>query len=242
MHSTIEEAVLHVALRHDLREMVKRLHDFLGESLHLEYAFFVMKQILSRRFLDKYALVVDLAARMGQFSFPSTSHQADLLKIQRSAAFIVLMSDIAGFSTSNALSSKEITLKIKRLLPNSGIYPRLDALAKESRIALMSVMMKQKRIKRLRAEFYSKAERISRQIETRLDRLRTQLLPVPDGLPIDSQRLKAEPAKSLYSEIVRTEGITDRSLLKFFQVISDSPQMSINFFDSGSCEIFSSDR
>lgn len=86
---SVEEAVLYVALRNDFREVVKLLHGSLNEHMHLEYAFFVMKQVVSRRFLDKYELVRHLINRIRSYQLPSSGYELELLKLQYSIAFVV---------------------------------------------------------------------------------------------------------------------------------------------------------
>lgn len=240
MHKCLEEAVLRVALRNNLIEVVKRLHDYLSEPMHLEYAFYVIKQVLRLRAVQQYSLISDLLQKLCETDLPSTSQQLQLLRIQRSAAFIVLMGDVAGINQTSQLplSTKEVLRKMKHLLPHTNKYSRLDETSRESRIALMLTMMKQKRILRLRRDFHSKAERLSEKMEKCLDKVRAEMLVPLNGLPLENYFASAEAAKNLYMEIVKKEGVSDRSLLKFLRIIEDSPQMSFSFFDSGSCEVF----
>uniref|UniRef100_A0A915ACT9 Uncharacterized protein n=1 Tax=Parascaris univalens TaxID=6257 RepID=A0A915ACT9_PARUN len=117
---SVEEAVLHVALRNDFREVVKLLYGFLNERMHLAYAFFVMKQVVSRRFLDKYDLVHLLINRIRSCQLPSSGYELELLRLQYAIAFLILMSDIIGLSDGNTLPTGEITSKIRKLLADSG--------------------------------------------------------------------------------------------------------------------------
>lgn len=70
-----------------------------------------------------------------------------------------------------------------------------------------------------------------------LDQVRTEILPPLDGLPLENYFGGAEAAKNLFTEIVKREGISDKSVSKFLRIIEDSPELSFNFFDSGSCEV-----
>lgn len=98
-------------------------------------------------------------------------------------------------------------------------------------------MMKHRRILRLRREFTGKADRISKRMDKCLDQVRTEILPPLDGLPLENYFGGAEAAKNLFTEIVKREGISDKSVSKFLRIIEDSPELSFNFFDSGSCEV-----
>ncbi|VDK44488.1 unnamed protein product [Anisakis simplex] len=240
---SVEEAVLRVALRNDFHEVVKLLHNSLTEHMHLEYAFFVIKHIISRRFIDKYDLVRHLIARIRTYQLPSNGYELELIKLQYSIAFVVssliLMSDIIGLRSGGALQSEQLTIKIRKLLADSGKYYEVDRLAQESRIALMSILMKQKRVNRLRREFYGKAERISEQIEAGFDRIRVDIIPPERELPIDRRLRCSVAAIALYNEIVERDGFSEPTLLKFLNAFSNTPQMNLNFFESSSHDLFS---
>lgn len=104
----------------------------------------------------------------------------------------------------------------------------------------MSILMKQKRVNRLRREFYGKAERISEQIELRLDRIRADIVPAQRELPVDCRMRSAVAASALYNEIIERDGFSERALLKFLNTFSTTPPMSLNFFESSSHDLFSS--
>ncbi|KHN89084.1 hypothetical protein Tcan_15393 [Toxocara canis] len=236
---SVEEAVLNIALRNDFCEVVKVLHHSLSEHIHLEYAFFVMKQIVKRRFLDRYDLVRQLLSKIRSYQLPSNEQELELLRLQYSIAFIVLMGDIIGLGYGGALQTKEVASKIRKLLADSGKFYEVDRLAQESRIALMSVLMKQRRINRLRREFYGKAERISEQIETRLDRIRAKIVPTQRELPLDHRTRSAVATNALYNEIVERDGFNEQALLHFLNAFSKTPQTSVSFFESSSHDFFS---
>lgn len=90
-----QELIMRHAMRNDYRKIVKLGLQWLTPKLHLEYAFFIMKQIVKDRHYSRYEVIRELANRMALYNFPTRNAERDVCRIERAAAYVV-----SGFCTS----------------------------------------------------------------------------------------------------------------------------------------------
>lgn len=71
-----------------------------------------------------------------------------------------------------------------------------------------------------------------------MDNLRTQLLPVVN-FPVQEWTESGEPDRTVLAQILISDGLSEESLLRFFSFVNENtPSLSMNFFESSSCDIF----
>lgn len=84
------ELILRYTLRHNYVKVARLLASSLSVEMHLEFAFFIMKYIISHRQYSNYSIVRDLAKQLTMYEHPSTSGDcSNPYRIERAAAYIV---------------------------------------------------------------------------------------------------------------------------------------------------------
>ncbi|VDM98039.1 unnamed protein product, partial [Onchocerca ochengi] len=115
---------------------------------------------------------------------------------------------------------------------------KLDAEIRKSRVGLLAITMKEHRINWLQKEFDTRAEKISAQIDKHLDILRTNLLPPLEGFALERWAQSSIPEQVALADIVASNGLCEESLLQYFELIRDTPSLSVDFFHADSSDLF----
>lgn len=77
------------ALRLNYKEAVAEMVSKLDDDLHLEFAFYVMKNIVSERNYEQFSILREFAMSMQEYTMPSYSQACTMLRIERAAAYVV---------------------------------------------------------------------------------------------------------------------------------------------------------
>lgn len=117
-------------------------------------------------------------------------------------------------------------------------FQELDAEIRKSRVGLLAITMKEHRISRLQREFNRRAGKISAQIEKYLDILRTDLLPPLERFPLERWIESSIPEQVLLSDIITSNGLCEESLLQYFELVQNTPSLSVDFFHGCSNDLF----
>ncbi|EFO24580.1 hypothetical protein LOAG_03902 [Loa loa] len=231
------ESIVRHALRHNYVKVARLLVSSLTNEMHLEFAFFIMKYIISHRKYTNYSIVRELARQLTTYKLPSTSQECNAHRIERAVAYIVLMNDLIA-TKGNPRKRASFISTINEFLPSTGKFKELDAEIKKSRIGLLAVTMKEQRISRLQREFDKRAEEISVQIDEHLDILRTDLLPPLDVFALERWAQSGIPEQVALADIIASNGLCEESLLQYFKLIQDTPDLSVDFFHACSNDLF----
>ncbi|CAG9538976.1 unnamed protein product [Cercopithifilaria johnstoni] len=232
------ELIVRYALRYNYVKVARLLVSSLTNEMHLEFAFFIMKYIVSNRKYTNYSIVRELAKQLTMHKLPSTSRECNAHRIERAAAYIVLMKDLIA-TKDNPRRRARIISTIKELLPSTGKFKELDAEIKKSRVGLLAITMKEHRISWLQREFNKRAEKISTQIDKYLDILRTDLLLPPlEGFTLERWVQSSVPEQAALADIVTSNGLCEESLLQYFELIQNTPSLSVDFFHGCSSDLF----
>uniref|UniRef100_A0A915Q5M3 Uncharacterized protein n=1 Tax=Setaria digitata TaxID=48799 RepID=A0A915Q5M3_9BILA len=231
------ELIVRHALRYNYAKVVRMLLPSLTSKMHLEFAFFIMKYITSHREYTNYSIVRELAKQLTKYEFPSTNQERDVHRIERATAYIMLMNDLIA-TKDNPRRRASFISTIKEHLPCTGKFKELDVEVKKSRVALLAITMKEHRISWLQREFDSRAEKISAQIEKHLDILRKDLLPPLESFALERWTKSSIPEQAALADIVATNGVCEKSLLQYFEILRDTPSLSVDFFHPCSDDLF----
>lgn len=117
-------------------------------------------------------------------------------------------------------------------------FQELDAEIKKSRIGLLAITMKEHRISWLQREFERRAEKISAQIDKHLDILRIDLLPPLEEFALERWAKSGIPEQVALADIIISNGLCEESLLQYFELIQETPSLSIDFFHACSGDLF----
>lgn len=109
-------------------------------------------------------------------------------------------------------------------------FQELDAEIRKSRVGLLAITMKEHRISRLQREFDKRAEKISAQIDKCLNTLRITLLPPLEEFPLERWIQSGVPEQVALADIITSNGLREESLLQYFELIQDTPSLSVDFF------------
>ncbi|KAL3998843.1 hypothetical protein ACH3XW_16690 [Acanthocheilonema viteae] len=231
------ELIIRHALRYNYVKVVRLLVSSLTDEMHLEFAFFIMKYIISHRKYTNYSIVRELAKQLTMYKLPSTNRECNAYQIERAAAYIVLMKDLIA-TKGNPRRRASFISTIKEFLPNTEKFKELDAEIRKSRVGLLAVTMKEHRISWLQREFHKRAEKISAQIDKYLDILRTDLLPPLEEFPLERWAQSSIPEQVALADIITSNGLCEESLLQYFELIQDTPSLSVDFFHGCSSDLF----
>ncbi|KAK6106999.1 hypothetical protein QQG55_26475 [Brugia pahangi] len=231
------ELIIRYALRYNYVKVARLLISSLSNEMHLEFAFFIMKHIISHRKYANYSIVRELIKQLTTFKLPSINQECNACRIERAVAYIILMNDLIA-TKGNSRRRASFISTIKDFLPNTGKFEELDAEIKKSRVGLLAVTMKEHRIKWLQGEFNRRAEKISAQIDKHLDILRTDLLPPLEEFALERWAQSDIPERVALADIILSNGLNEESLLQYFKVIQDTPSLSIDFFHASSNDLF----
>lgn len=83
------ELITRHALRYNYVRVARLLVSSLTNEMHLEFAFFIMKYIISHRKYSNYSIVRELAKQLTMHELPSTSRECSVHRIERATAYIV---------------------------------------------------------------------------------------------------------------------------------------------------------
>ncbi|KAM3720913.1 Transcription factor [Dirofilaria immitis] len=198
----------------------------------------IVRHALSHRNYTNYSIVRELAKQLTTYKFPSTSQECDVYRIERAATYIILMNDLIA-TKGNPRRRASFISTIRELLPNTGKSEKLDAEIRKSRVGLLAITMKEHRISWLEREFNTRAEKISTQIEKHLDILRTNLLPPLEGFALERWAQSSIPEEVALADIVASNGVCEESLLQYFDLIQNTPNLSsVDFFRADSSDLF----
>ncbi|VDN03643.1 unnamed protein product [Thelazia callipaeda] len=231
------EYIVRYSLRHDYVKVARMLNHPLDSKLHLEFAFFIMKNIVNHRNYTHYSVVRELAKQLSMYKLPWASHERDVCAIERAAAYIVLMKDLISINGDEQAKASFIS-SVREFLPDTNRFKELDAEVRKSRVTLLAVIMKEHRISRLQYEFNTRAEKISKQIKERLENLQNDLLPQLEDFSAQKWAESSQPEQVALSEIVASNGVCEESLLLYYEVLQNTPSMSADFFRVSTDDIF----
>uniref|UniRef100_A0A0R3RFP7 Uncharacterized protein n=1 Tax=Elaeophora elaphi TaxID=1147741 RepID=A0A0R3RFP7_9BILA len=231
------ELIVRHTLRSNYVKVARLLISSLSSEMHLEFAFFIMKYIISHRRYTNYSIVRELAKQLTTHKLPSTSQECNAHRIERAAAYIVLMRDLIA-TKGNPRRRASFISTIKEFLPTTGKFKGLDDEIKKSRMGLLAVSMKEHRISALQCGFNKRAEKMSAQIDKHLDILRTDLLPPLEGFPLERWTQSGIPEQVALADIIVSNGPCEESLLQYFELIQNTPSLSVDFFPACSNDLF----
>lgn len=84
------ELIIRHALRYNYIKVIRLLlSSSFTTEMHLEFAFFIMKHIISHRKYINYSIVRELAKQLTTYKLPSTSQECIVHRIERAVAYIV---------------------------------------------------------------------------------------------------------------------------------------------------------